>query len=426
MSVPLKIVIESEQSPQFQAAIDQIEGRVSRLNTSENRTRMQALAIMRGQTVAANAIATAQARVAKEVAQVTQQMTRQAGFMASLRSAFGGGIIARGGALGTVAGAGFTGAAFGSVIGAGLAMGATAFLSALKSMTVGVIQTADALSDVAEQLGVSAVDVVRLREAAQRAGIPQRFALRSLSYVGQARSAAIGGDEEMRALFANYGVSQQLLEGDASNMEIARRIRQSLGAGGMQPRDARNLQRLFGQQPERAVAMLGQLGTLRDADKLENSIQQLDRTARAFEAAQLEMERRQLMAQTVFTNPLRWLWERAKADSALAYYFRARGAFNRNETAPSPEDGQEQLGERTAGDFQVGAKKSSQKPERSWIWRSFDLESGGMSRLGLYGTRGQEMLARSALNIQRSMLDTLRAIDRTLSASPMLKETLTP
>ncbi len=193
----------------------------------------------------------------------------------------GGGILggllgAAGGPLGIAAG-----------IGGGLILGdlAKRLAGALADSVASTIRFADEISDLADQMGISNREVLALRNASGTAGVKSGKAFQGLAALAGARSAALGGDERSLALFQRYGISPQMLNSGASDLQLASSIFSSLGSGGATAADAGPLRALFGKRPEQMMAVLrayaslagsaatdteeaiGQLGAI--SDKLE-------------------------------------------------------------------------------------------------------------------------------------------------------------
>lgn len=193
----------------------------------------------------------------------------------------GGGILggllgAAGGPLGIAAG-----------IGGGLILGdlAKRLAGALADSVASTIRFADEISDLADQMGISNREVLALRNASGTAGVKSGKAFQGLAALAGARSAALGGDERSLALFQRYGISPQMLNSGASDLQLASSIFGSLGSGGATAADAGPLRALFGKRPEQMMAVLrayaslagsaatdteealGQLGAI--SDKLE-------------------------------------------------------------------------------------------------------------------------------------------------------------
>lgn len=164
----------------------------------------------------------------------------------------GGGILggmlgAAGGPLGIAAG-----------IGGGLILGdlAMRLAGALADSVASTIRFADEISDLADQMGISNREVLALRNASGTAGVKSGKAFQGLAALAGARSAALGGDERSLALFQRYGISPQMLNSGASDLQLASSIFGSLGSGGATAADAGPLRALFGKRPEQMMAVL--------------------------------------------------------------------------------------------------------------------------------------------------------------------------
>lgn len=175
-----------------------------------------------------------------------------AAILGQLAGRAGGGIL--GGLIGSVGGP--IGVAAG--IGGGLLLGdlVKRITGALEGSVRGALQFADEIDDLAEQTGLTKIEVLRLRNAAASAGIGSQKAFGALSSLGAARSAALGGDNNALAAFGRFGVSPALLGGNGSSLDIAAQIARSLGSGGITATDQGPLRSLLGRRPEQAFAAL--------------------------------------------------------------------------------------------------------------------------------------------------------------------------
>jgi hypothetical protein len=159
----------------------------------------------------------------------------------------GGLIGSLGGPLGVAAG-----------VGGGLMLGdlAKRIAGAMVNAARGALEFADQIDDLAEQTGLTKIEVLRLRNAAASAGIGSQKAFGAISALGAARSAALGGDANSLALFSRFGVGPGMLAGGASSLDIGAQIAKSLGSGGISATDQGPLRSLLGRRPEQAFAAL--------------------------------------------------------------------------------------------------------------------------------------------------------------------------
>jgi hypothetical protein len=111
---------------------------------------------------------------------------------------------------------------------------------------------ADNMSDLADQLGVTKKQVVEITRAAGYAGVSTRQIVGNLSSLEAARSAALGGDEKMKALFAKYGVDPS----KGNVIDVAQNLRSSIGKGGLSTEDRQGFGSLVGRRPEAFIAMM--------------------------------------------------------------------------------------------------------------------------------------------------------------------------
>ena len=211
------------------------------------------------------------------------------GLLSRIGGAFTGQLAGRagGGLLGGILGAAGGPLGIAAGIGGGLILGdlAKRLAEALADSVKATIRFADEISDLADQMGLSNREVLALRNASGTAGVKSGKAFQGLAALAAARSAALGGDERSLALFQRYGISPEMLNSGASDLQLASNIFGSLGSGGATAADAGPLRALFGKRPEQMMAVLrayaslagsaatdteealGQLGAI--SDKLE-------------------------------------------------------------------------------------------------------------------------------------------------------------
>lgn len=235
----------------------------------------------------------------------------------SLAQRLGGGMLggfigAAGGPIGIAAGS-----AIGLLLGGGIARAGGAAMRGIGS----AFARADADSDLAEQLGVSRMDILRLRRAAGYAGVRETAAVRGMSRMGQMRAQALAGDTGAMALFRQYGVSESQLR-TQSHMQIGQAIRASLGKAGALPTDEATLAQLLGDRWQQVLAVFTTMSGMGDGavKASEESMKKLDEANQKIEAftnrlkdfATTATAKLLDVAEKVFGNP-RWI----KAIAAL-------------------------------------------------------------------------------------------------------------
>ena len=175
-------------------------------------------------------------------------------------------------------------------IGGGLLLGdlVKRIAGALEGSVRGALQFADEIDDLAEQTGLTKMEVLRLRNAAASAGIGSQKAFGALSSLGAARSAALGGDNNALAAFGRFGVSPAMLGGSGSSLDIGAQIARSLGSGGITATDQGPLRSLLGRRPEQAFAALRAYVALNQgaASETDAALERLANIQTKIEAAQ--------------------------------------------------------------------------------------------------------------------------------------------
>jgi len=206
------------------------------------------------------------------------------------RASMGGISQAGGGGAGDLVGAatgglsgigGLAGGPVGALAGAAVASIGYALTKAAR----GAVEFADNISDLADQTGLTRVQILKLQRAAGAAGVSGGVPLAALSALAAARGSAMAGDENSLAAFQKYGINKKTLSGDTDNLSLAMSIQRSLGAGGMTAGDRNPLGSLFGRRPERALAVLKSLQgmSLSDPGGTESDLAKLDAVKAKFE-----------------------------------------------------------------------------------------------------------------------------------------------
>lgn len=191
----------------------------------------------------------------------------------------GGLIGSLGGPLGVAAG-----------VGGGLMLGdlAKRIGGAMANAARGALDFADQIDDLAEQTGLTKIEVLRLRNAAASAGIGSQKAFGAISALSAARSAALGGDANSLAAFSRFGVGPGMLASGASGLDIGAQIAKSLGSGGISATDQGPLRSLLGRRPEQAFAALRSYVALNQgaASETDAALERLAGIQTKIEAAQ--------------------------------------------------------------------------------------------------------------------------------------------
>lgn len=194
----------------------------------------------------------------------------------------GGGSDLIGAATGGLSGiGGLAGGPIGAVAGAAVASIGYALTKAVR----GAVEFADNISDLADQTGLTRVQILKLQRAAGAAGVSGGVPLAALSALSAARGSAMAGDENALASFKKFGIGKGTLSGDTDNLSIAMAIQRSLGAGGMTAGDRVPLGNIFGRRPERALAVLKSLQgmSISDPSGTEADLAKLDAVKARFE-----------------------------------------------------------------------------------------------------------------------------------------------
>lgn len=313
----------------------------------------------------------------------------------------GGGGDLIGAATGGLSGiGGLAGGPAGALAGAAVASIGYALTKAVR----GAVEFADNISDLADQTGLTRVQILKLQRAAGAAGVSGGVPLAALSALAAARGSAMAGDENSLAAFQKYGIGKKQLSGDADNLSLAMSIQRSLGSGGMTAGDRNPLGALFGRRPERTLAVLKSLQgmSLSDPGGTETDLAKLDAVKVKFEDLINRWKLLMVNASAALFRAvdevgplLPRLFPKLAALSSIA------SAANPDSSAiplsPEAQARKDARMARTASNKLLGKSEAMAIPQ-----------SDSLARIGLY--RGG--IDPSRADILRSQLETLRSINQ--------------
>lgn len=368
----------------------QLERQLARARSSGNEYRQSALS---------TSLAKARFEIGRLSAQQKKSGSKGASGLDTISTIAGGGL------MGMIPGGAVVGAIGASLAGMGYA---------LKRGFQGSMEFADEISDMAELLGSSRMDVVRMMKSAGDVGARGQTVMNSLSSMAAARGGALSGDQAMLDLFRRYGVGKSMLEGDASNLSIAQLIVRSLGSSGMLPTDRVPLGSLFGRKPEHTVATLQAMerSGSNPNELLDQSLRKMDEVNQKFDDIIFKLKTATVIFSAVvakgveFSLPFLKRAMLARPMGALAY-FGGNALYNKifpEETEKSPS----WAAKRRLDDMQRTAPTDAIKsnPSSTTIPSMAVPNGDALARIGLY--RGGIDPARA--DILRSQLETLRGI----------------
>jgi len=172
--------------------------------------------------------------------------------------------------------------AFGKEIGGGMltdikskfssAFGFAAVAGGLVAFGKHVMDTADHIGDLADQLGLTTEEVQRLQVAAGRNGLGEEDVFKAVSKISQQRTAALGGDAKANALFRQYAAGLRLNDATISNLDLAKAVMESASKSGNWAQVQADLFELAGKKGARLVSTfdalknLGPIKLIRDED----------------------------------------------------------------------------------------------------------------------------------------------------------------
>ena len=162
--------------------------------------------------------------------------------------------------------------AFGKEIGGGMltdikskfasAFGFAAISGGLVAFGKHVMDTADHIGDLADQLGLTTEEVQRLQVAAGRNGLGEEDVFKAVSKISQQRTAALGGDVKANNLFRKYAPGMRLNDATISNLDLAKAVMEAASTSGNWAQVQADLFELAGKKGARLVSTFETLKNL--------------------------------------------------------------------------------------------------------------------------------------------------------------------
>lgn len=317
----------------------------------------------------------------------------------------GAGSVVGGLTGGAVALGGLVGGPVGAAV--GVAVAATGY--AMARAARGAVEFADNISDLADQTGLTRVQILKIQRAAGSAGVSSGVPFAALSALASARGSALAGDENALASFSKFGIGKTQLSSGTDDLSLAMAVQKSLGAGGMTSGDRVPLGNLFGRRPERVLAVLKALQgmSLDDPSGTEANFEKLDGVKAKFDALVNKWKLLMVNTSASLTRAVEevtpYLMKAfPKATGAYAYI---SGIFPDSSPLPLSPEAQARKDarmKRTASNALIGNASAAASAGINIP------QSDSLARIGLY--RGG--IDPSRADVLRSQLETLRSIDR--------------
>jgi len=173
--------------------------------------------------------------------------------------------------------------AFGSSLKATLAgaFSVAAVTAFLRSME----QTIGRIKDLSEQFAVTTDEVQNVDFALKQSGLAFEDLASAMARMGQARREAVEGNEELRAVFAKYGLTiQQLNSPQMRNFDLLMMMSEAMSQMNMTAREQVEIQDLLGPRAARLANVLAtlsetkapQIFTTEDIDRIDKASKAID------------------------------------------------------------------------------------------------------------------------------------------------------
>jgi hypothetical protein len=194
----------------------------------------------------------------------------------------------------------------------GAQLGAAMSVAAVTAFAAKVIQTADAIGDLSEQLNISTDDVQRLQVLAGQTGVSFETMAKAITKVSQERLKAIEEGGPARDYFKALGFSvAELNDKSLSNIELITKMGQAHQASGKSAQTQAAIMDLLGEKAFKAAGAISKINELGPIDLIsKDQIDALGQLADRFDEIQRQMVVSAVPTMTFFADAL----ERAIAD----------------------------------------------------------------------------------------------------------------
>jgi hypothetical protein len=136
-------------------------------------------------------------------------------------------------------------------------------IGAVTSFARKILETADHISDTAQQLQITTDEVQKLEVAADRAGLSLEKIGGALARLGTARRAAAEKDDEMLKTFERFGVTMTDLQNpNLRNLDLLNKMAEASKGLALSNRDLADLGDIFGQRMQGVFAVMEEMADL--------------------------------------------------------------------------------------------------------------------------------------------------------------------
>jgi len=194
----------------------------------------------------------------------------------------------------------------------GAQLGAAMSVAAVTAFAAKVVQTADAIGDLSEQLNISTDDVQRLQVLASQTGVSFETMVKAITKVSQERLKAIEEGGPARDYFKALGFSvAELNDKSLSNIELITKMGHAHLASGKSAQTQAAIMDLLGEKAFKAAGAISKINELGPIDLIsKDQIDALGQLADRFDEIQRQMVVSAVPNMNFFADAL----ERAIAD----------------------------------------------------------------------------------------------------------------
>lgn len=191
-------------------------------------------------------------------------------------------------------------------------LGAALSVAAVGAFAAKVVQTADAIGDLSEQLNISTDDVQRLQILANQTGVSFKAMAKSITAVSQERLKAVEEGGKARDYFKALGISvAELNDKSISNIDLITRMGNAHKQSGNSAQTQAAMIAILGEKAFKAAAALTKIKDLGPINLIsKEEIDQLGQLADRFDEIQRQVLVSGVPAMTFFADAM----ERAIAD----------------------------------------------------------------------------------------------------------------
>lgn len=170
-------------------------------------------------------------------------------------------------------------------------LGAALSVAGIASFAAKVVQTADEIGDLSEQLNITTDDVQRLQVLASQTGVSFEAMAKSITKVSQERLKAVEEGGKAREYFAALGISvAELNDRSISNIDLIRRMGQAHQEAGKSAQTQSAMIEILGEKAFKAAGAISKISEMGEINLIsKEQIQAIGQMADRIDEVQRQM-----------------------------------------------------------------------------------------------------------------------------------------